>query len=351
MKSIAFMPARRSRHRRRLSPTPFLWCFLLATFPVALGAADLPLVRIAHGAFNEKLAALWVAAEQGFYRKHGVNVEVINIRSGPQTMAAIASGDIQIAYTIPGTVLSAAAAGMDAVFFGAIVNRADGDFVVAPSIARAEDLKGKKLGVQSIGGGVWSLAMLALEHLGLEPNRDKIMVLVLGDQPVLTQAMATGKIDAAYLGYTFSTLLKEKGFRVLLDIGKAPIPYQGLALAARRSYLQQNGAIIDAVLCGTLEGVAFIQKPGNRDAAVKSLTRHLRLSSSKEAESGYEVLQWLYSLDIHPNLRGIQNMQRLLAVTNPNVLKIKSEDVVDEEPMRRLEKSNFYIEILAQAKK
>ena len=110
---------------------------------------------------------------------------------------------------------------------------------------RAEDLKGKKLGVQSIGG-VWTLAMLALEHLGLEPNRDKIMVLVLGDHSILTQSMATGKIDAAYLGYTFSTLLEEKGFRVMLDIGKASIPYQGLALAARRSYVQQNGAIIDA---------------------------------------------------------------------------------------------------------
>jgi len=325
--------------------------FILLLRPCFVTAAELPLVRIAHGAFNEKVAALWVAAEQGFYRKHGVNVEVINIRTGPQTMAAIVSGDIQIAYTIPGSVLSAAAAGMDAVFFGGIVNRADGDFVVPASFVRAEDLKGKRLGVQSIGGGIWSLAMLALEHLGLEPTRDKIAVMVLGDQPVLTQAMASGKIDAAYLGYTFSTLLKEKGFRVMLDIGKAPIPYQGLALAARRSYLQQNGPIVDAVLRGTLEGVAFMQKPANREAAIKSLMRHLRLSSAKEAENGYEVLQWLYNVDIRPNLKGIQNMQRLLAVTNPTVLKVKAEDVVDEEPVRRLEKSSFYAEIVGQLKR
>ena len=349
--SISCTAVKRQRRRWRMCLISFLLGFSLATVPVALRAAELPLVRIAHGAFNEKIAALWVAAEQGFYRKHGVNVEVINIRSGPQTIAAIASGDVQIAYTIPGTVLSAAAAGMDVVFFGGIVNRADGDFVVAPSIMRAEELKGKKLGVQSIGGGVWSLAMLALEHLGLEPNRDKIMVMVLGDQPILTQAMATGKIDAAYLGYTFSTLLKEKGFRVMLDIGKAPIPYQGLALAARRSYLQQNSAIIDAVLRGTLEGVAFIQKPANREAALKSLTRHLRLSSVKEAESGYEVLQWLYGFDVRPNLKGIQNMQRLLAVTNPQVMKIKADDVVEEEPARRLEKSSFYADAVAQAKR
>jgi len=338
-------------NKRRLCLVGASMLFFVLLFAPSPPAAEMPSVRIAHGAFNEKVLALWIGVEYGFFRKHGVNVEVVNIRSGPQTMAAIASGDIQIAYTIPGTVLSAAAAGMDAVFFGGIVNRADGDFVVAPSIHRAEELKGKKLGVQSIGGGVWSLAMLALEHLGLEPTRDKIMMLVLGDQPILTQAMATGKIDAAYLGYTFSTLLKEKGFRVMLDIGKAPIPYQGLALAARRSYVQQNGAIINAVLRGMLEGVSFIQKPANREAALKSLTRHLRLSSIKEAESGYEVLQWLYSLDIHPNLRGIQNMQRLLAVTNPRVLKIKAEDVVDEEGARRVEKTSFYGDMLSQAKK
>jgi ABC-type nitrate/sulfonate/bicarbonate transport system substrate-binding protein len=49
--------------------------------------------------------------------------------------------------------------------FGGIVNKAEGDIVVAPSIRSPEDLKGKKIGVQSIGGGIWSQTMLALEHL------------------------------------------------------------------------------------------------------------------------------------------------------------------------------------------
>ena len=137
----------------------------------------------------------------------------------------------------------------------------------------------------------------------------------------------------------------------MLDIGKAPIPYQGLALAARRSYAQQNGALIDAVQRGTLEGVSFVQKPANREAALKSLTRHLRLSTIKEAESGCEVLQWLYNVDIRPKLKGIQNMRRLLAVTNPQVLMIKAEDVVDDEPARRLERSGFLTEIAVQLRR
>jgi hypothetical protein len=50
-------------------------------------------------------------------------------------------------------------------------------------------------------------------------------------------------------------------------------------------------------------------------------------------------------------LKGIQNMQRLLAVTNPSVMKVKAEDAVDEEPVRRLEKSSFYAEIVGQLKR
>ncbi|HEY2989331.1 MAG TPA: ABC transporter substrate-binding protein [Candidatus Binatia bacterium] len=336
--------------RKNSSLVCALGIFLLA---LALGteAAEPPLARIAHGAFNEKIAALWIGVEQGFFRKHGVNVEVINIRSGPQTIAALSSGDIQIAYTIPGSVLSAAAGGMDLAFFAGVVNRADGEFVAPPVLRSAEELKGKKVGVQSIGGGVWSMTMLALEHLGLEPVRDKILLMVLGDQSVLTQALATGGIDAAYLSYTYSSSLKEKGFNVLVDMGKAPIVYQGLALATQRAYLRQNPQVIDSLLRGVVESVAFIQRPAHKEAVMKSLMKNLRLKSAQDAESGYQVLQWLYSLDVNPNLKGVQNMRRLLALTNPKMKSVRSEDVIDDAPVKRLESSAFYRELAAQAKR
>jgi len=340
--------SRRAKEMLRSFPFALLCLFLGVSF---VQAADQPLIRIAHGAFNEKVAALWIGVEQGFFRKHGLNVEVINIRSGPQTMAALVSGDIQMAYTIPGSVLSAAAGGMDIAFFGGVVNRGDGDFVVAPSIRRGEELKGKRVGVQSIGGGVWSMTMLALEYLELEPTRDKILIMIVGDQSVLTQALATGNIDAAYVGYTFSTILKEKGFRVLVDMGKAPVPYQGLALATQRSYLRQNPQIVDSILRAVVESIAFIQNPARKEATIKSLMKNLRLKNVQEAESGYQALQWLYSLDIKPNLKGIQNMHRLLAMTNPKMKSVKSEDVIDESAVQRVEKTDFYRDLVARAKR
>jgi len=327
--------------------------FLLVSvlFRLDANAAELPLVRIAHGAFSEKIAIMWVGAEQGIFRKHGVHVEVINIRSGPQTMAALASGDIQVAYTIPGSVVSAATGGFDVAFFAGLVNKADGDFIASPNIRGAADLKGKRIGVQSIGGGVWSMAMLAIEHLGLEPNRDKMTVMIIGDSPVLAQSLESGGIEATYLNYTHSRSLKDKGFPVLLDLGKAPIPYQGLAAATRRSYMRQYPQVIDSLMRGFVDTVTFIHKPSNKEIVVKTLMKKLRLKNPQDAETGYQSLQWLYNLDVKPTLPGIQNMARLLAVGNPKVKTVKMEDVVDEAPWQRLEKSTFYKELVAAAHK
>src|SRR5207249_8918940 len=81
------------------------------------------------------------------------------------------------------------------------------------------DLKGKKIGVQSIGGGVWMFSMLAFDHWGLNPERDNIQFRIIGDQSVMAQALATGGIiDGAYLGYTFGAELERQGFRVLADL-------------------------------------------------------------------------------------------------------------------------------------
>lgn len=326
-----------------------LLCLFLAVSFVQ--AAEQPLVRIAHGAFNEKVAVLWTGVEQGFFRKHGLNVEVINIRSGPLTMAALASGDIQVAYTIPGAVLSAAAGGMDVVFFGGIVNRVDGDLVVERSIRKPEDMRGKTIGVQSIGGGVWSHTMLSLEYLGLEPTRDKIIIRVVGDPTVQVQSLATGLIDGAWLTYAFSSMMQEKGFRVLLDLGKAPIPYQGLALVTQRSFLTKNPQTVDSLLRGVLESVAFIQNPVHHEAVLKSLTKNLRLTNLREAESGYQLLQWIYSFNIRPNLKGVEKMHSLLSMTNPKLKGLKPDKVVDEAPAQRMEKTSFYRDLVGQARK
>ncbi|HEX2226415.1 MAG TPA: hypothetical protein VHM64_04695 [Candidatus Binatia bacterium] len=83
----------------------------------------------------------------------------------------------------------------------------------------------------------------------------------------------------------------------------------------------------------------------------KVTDENLRLKSSQDAEIGYPALQWLYNLDIKPTIPGIQNMARFLALTDPKVKSVKNEDVVDEGPWQRLEKSAYYRELLSTWKR
>lgn len=104
-------------------------------------------------------------------------------------------------------------------------------------------------------------------------------------------------------------------------------------------------------MCGFVESIAFIQKPANKEIVLKTLMKNRRLKNPQEAESGYESLQWMSTLDIKPNVPGIANMARLLALANPKVKSVKMEDEVDDAPWQRLEKSAFYREHIAAAKK
>jgi hypothetical protein len=69
-----------------------------------------------------------------------------------------------------------------------------------------------------------------------------------------------------------------------------------------------------------------------KQVVVRSLIKNLRLKNLQDAEIGYQVLQWLYSLDVKPTIPGIQNMARLLALGNPKVKNVTMEDVVDDAP-------------------
>src|SRR5207245_27147 len=78
------------------------------------------------------------------------------------------------------------------------------DLVVKPTIKSAQDLRGKRLGVQVIGGTIWMGAMLGLEHLGLDPRRDAVQIIAAGDQTMLIQALEKGTVDATVVDSAFS---------------------------------------------------------------------------------------------------------------------------------------------------
>jgi ABC-type nitrate/sulfonate/bicarbonate transport system substrate-binding protein len=257
-------------------------------------------------------------------------------------LSGMLSGDIQIGWTAS-AIIAPIAEGADFVIVAGFNNRVTDDLVVKPGIKRPEDLRGKRLGVQSIGGGGWMGAMLGLEYLGLEPRRDDIRVLVVGDSTVRGQALEGGSIDATFLDGAFSRKVKTKGFATLADFSQANIPIMNHLMAVKKSYLQRQPEIVENVLRALIEGLAFTWAPKNKSAVLKSVMRRLRITEIGFAEDGYQDLLTRGGLEKkpHPSMEGVRNVQRLMLSSNPRVGEIKLEEIVDRSIVRKLDDSGF----------
>ena len=330
--------------RRR--PACLAWRFCLTIAVIVLGvvsaqAQSLTNFRIANGTSGENPAVLWVGVEQGFYRKHGLNVEVIYMRVGSLAASALVSGDVNAVLTSSNAVLNLAAGGIDVVIIGALFQRPEGDFMARPEFKRPEDLKGKLIAIQSIGGGGWANNMLALDYLGLDPDRDGIRFIVLGDQPSRIQALETGRAQASWMGSTFSAPLKKKGYTLLVDLSRAPIPYVGSSLVVRKNVAHQEPRLYDGLLKGTIDALRFFQKPENKPLVIKTMAKHLRLNRVEEAETGYNAMVAAYSSDLRPKAEGLQKIYAILSRTNPKLSALKPETILDSTFIQRIQSSGY----------
>ena len=324
-------------------------CYYYLLFPILLvhllsqtaTAQTLTNFRIANGTSGENPAVLWVGVDQGFFRKHGLNVEVIYMRVGSLAASALVSGDVNAVLTSSNAVLNLAAGGLDVVIIGALFQRPEGDFMARPELKKPEDLKGKLVAIQSIGGGGWANNMLAMDYLGLDPDRDNIRFIVLGDQPSRIQALETGRAQASWMGSTFSAALKKKGYTLLVDLSRAPIPYVGSSLVVRKSAAHQDVKTSEALLKGTIDSLRFFQKPENKPVILRVMAKHLRLNRVEDAETGYSAMVAAYSNDLRPKPEGLQKIYSILARTNPKLLTLKPESILDSTFIQRIQSSGY----------
>jgi NitT/TauT family transport system substrate-binding protein len=330
-------------NRRHLSLTlksVALALALVASQLAAFAAAAPSKLVIGYASTTPRLMPLWMAREQGFFAKYGIESEPVLLRSGATLVTGMASGDIQIGRTAGAAVLSAVAAGHDIKMLATFSSRNSYDVVVRPNIKKAEDLRGKKLAINSVGGGTWIGAMLWLEYFGIDPQRDQILLQSVGDQGVQSQALESGIVDVAFVDSVYSKLLKQKGMTILAEAGELKQPLVSQSTIVPRAFLNQYPDVAESYLKGEIEGIAFAVAPKNKPAVIKTIMRRLRVDAVA-AEEGYGDM--VRGVDRKPlaSLEGMRNLQRLLKPRNPKIGELKVEEVVDNRIMRKLDESGF----------
>jgi ABC-type nitrate/sulfonate/bicarbonate transport system substrate-binding protein len=302
---------------------------------------------VAYAGQNETVGPMWVGIEKGTFKKYGLDVRLVQMRNGALSMATLSTGQVQYNYGSPGNALSAAVGGIKLQCVASPVHKIPRELVARKDIRTLEDLRGKTFGVQSIGGGFWLQTMIALDQLGIDPEKYDLKMRILGDTATVTQALGSGGVDATVIPYSYSEAAKRAGANVLADIGKLSFPYQGTTLCFLKESAASSPDQVSRLLKGLVDAVVLIHDPAAKPEMVEILRKAFRFPKPEDAESSYKVLTIMATIDMTPDPAAWKLVQKITARINPKVAQVDLPQVLSGAAMRSLEESGF----LAEARK
>ncbi|MBI4524021.1 MAG: ABC transporter substrate-binding protein [Deltaproteobacteria bacterium] len=309
--------------------------------------AERPL-RVAWSSIASSQAILWVAHEGGLFKKHGLQVELVYIPSGPLIIQSMLAKEIEVAQTAGPAVVAADLSGANLVIVAGINNTFVYSFRARSEIRTPGDLKGKKIGVTRIGSDSHTATVFALRKWGLEPERD-VTILQLGGQPEILAALQAGLIDAAPLSYPQAGRARQVGISELADIGGLGIAYQGTAIIMRRDQIEANRERQIRFLKGIVEGIyVYLHR---EEFAMGVIGKYSRIKDRELLSETYRINAQRYLEKIpYPTLPGIQNILNHLALKNPKARQARPEQFVDRSMIAELEQSGFVKQVSAGGK-
>lgn len=257
---------------------------LMFSSPVRGAELLLDKVRLAYPARSLSGLHIQVAQKQGFFNKHGLQVEAIQMRP-TISVAALLSGEVRYLASV-GSAVRAAALGA-AIKVVAVSNLAPFfSLVVRPHFSDIQQLRGKEIGLTGNPGGTNDRTMrLILREAGLNPERD-VKLIYAGDPPLLFSAFASaGRFDAMFISLPFPVLAEQKGYRVLVNAAeKVEIPLSGLAVTTER--LKTDREQVKRMVKAHVEAQRFIKS--NKGATLDVMVEWLGLDRSI-ASRAYEL--------------------------------------------------------------
>ena len=309
-------------------------------------AQDKPLKKIRWGvtAMSASNWIPWIAKDAKIYEKNGLDVELVLLRGSGQTSAAIVSGSIFGAPVTTPTVMLADIGGADLVVVAHTVPGVQTKLLVRPEIRKPEDLKGKKIGISSLGSLGDFLERYIMRKHGLEPVRD-VILLSVGGPPEVLQALMSGAVDGGDLSYPVSAAAEKQGFRVLWDARKEVI-YPSMSVVTRRKNIQDDRDTVMRMVRSHIEGIAYFKS--HKDFSLKVLSKYLKITDRDLLEGSYEIYKEDFISVPYPITHGLEATYEYFAGTRPEIRSRKPEEFMDPSFIAELDKSGFIKKLYGQ---
>ena len=314
----------------RASALFLAWHFCL--LPSA--SAQLTKLRAAYSAESSWSLATWVAYDGGFFKKYGLDVDLILIRSAVTITLALIAGETPMIQLGGNGTIQAALQGADTVNVLTLVPIIPQSLVVTPDIKTGDDLRGKRFGVSRFGALSDLVIRRYIRKFGLDPAKD-VTIVQVGGIPELLAAMKAGAISGGSLSPPVLTAAKKAGFKEFGDFESLDYKYPAVAVATTKSFIQRQRAAALNFLRAEIEGIHTIRTQKN--FAVNVLKKYMRISDPEILDEGYRYPLRFIQRKPLPTLDEIKAV--LDELKRPEA---KPENFVDLSLMQELEKEKFF---------
>src|SRR3990172_8486653 len=268
---------------------------------------------------NARLASLWIADEEGFFKKQGVEVKAINISGGTEGAQMLVSGGVDLSFDDPISCIVATAGGGPVVDIFAGTPTMPFLIVGGPGVKTLADLKGKRVGSSGLGLSASRLALLVgLKRLGLDVEKDQVTVVAAGQEPERIAGLSAGAIAATVISPEFRLKLDQLNLNMLADLRTLNISWETASVITTAKNMQSKRDLIERVTRALLQANAYILNSARRSRRLEVLTAQLGFKTPQEAAVAYEDLVKYYVLKKpFPNREGIANIIAEVAKSVP----------------------------------
>jgi NitT/TauT family transport system substrate-binding protein len=296
-------------------------------------------IIIAYSSVSGNMAPLWITYERGFFRKYGLDVEMVFIESGSTAVQSLISKEVAFAQMAGAGAIQSRLRGSDVVMIAGVLNTMDYQLMVDGSITRPEQLEGKTLAVSRAGSSSDFATRYALDKFGLTPGKD-VTILEIGSQPARFAALESGKVQAAMIAVPSTLKAKALGFHTLADLQMLGLEYQHTGLATTQALIKSRPDLVRNVMKAYVEGIHYYKT--HRAESMAILGKYLKTPDADMLAEVYEHLGTLLTPEKpYPTLRGIEIMLREMSTKDAKAKARLPEDFVDLTFIKELDNSGF----------
>ncbi|HEY7457480.1 MAG TPA: ABC transporter substrate-binding protein [Xanthobacteraceae bacterium] len=290
---------------------------------VTIGLPGIPPVFVSTQAY--------VAEQQGFFKKHGVSVTLRPFDSGAAAARAVASGNIELSMSPSPLVVTMISNNPDAGIT-MIYGYEKPDWLIGsldPTVKKCEDVKGKPVGVDSLGGARSIALNQMLRACNLKADETQQVPLSAN----VGTAMVSGQLGVGVLHIDDVPIIEresKKKIMTVVDMNDVLKVNHYLALTTSKKLVAEKRDTLAKVVAALIEAERFIRDPKNIDAVAKAAA-----PTSRGTDDAKWAIQQYVPMGFWPREHGLrkENVEAVLAaqkrVGNIKGDPAKYEQVID----------------------